>query len=106
MGKSPHFVPLPNPEATGRSPGLPPPLQEGDEAGLVPSAGWLAGGRPLCPSVACPMASDLETHSLFDISLTQICGEGKCTQPQGSELGDKASQTLVSALEESLGVAL
>lgn len=49
------------------------------------------------------MASDLKAHSLFDISLTQIYGEGKSTPLQGNEGSEKTSQTLLSALGESLG---
>lgn len=48
------------------------------------------------------MASDLEAHSLFDISLTQIYWEGKSAPLQGNEGGGKTSQTLLSALGESL----
>lgn len=67
--------------------------------------GWLVAAHPV-PRLLVPWpVTSRPTASLTSASPKSV-GKVNAPQPQGSELGDKASQTLVSALEERLRVAL
>lgn len=58
------------------------------------------------PQLLVPWPVTLRPTASLTSASPKSVGKVNAPQSQGSELGDKASQTLVSAPEESLGVAL